>query len=298
VGYEVQDYDLLYWDNAHSVWVTLLSVRGNTIAHRQMAWVNMHRPRVRAMRRNASTEGCAQGHSVRMEEDIPWLDSSELIEADSGGDKASYAQDSLPPIELDMELLEDDEDEAPGAASAAVPKRSKRAVFATLGGLAASAAGLALLASATRVNVRSPVAEHGATRSAAAPVGVVAPPSPAPGPRPSAPTVVGAPRASATQTRSEVSKVTVRASGSAAPSARSTELRAAFASLNAGKPQEALDRARAILKVTPERADAWLVVGSAYDALHDRVNALAAFRGCAERAQGPAVAACKQLARD
>ncbi len=77
-----------------------------------------------------------------------------------------------------------------------------------------------------------------------------------------------------------------------------SQIKQAFRSLNSGNPADALKRARQVLSKSPNRADAWLVLGSAYGALHDTANARAAFHNCVERAQGSFVAECRKLARE
>ena len=83
-----------------------------------------------------------------------------------------------------------------------------------------------------------------------------------------------------------------------APNAGDLLLKQAYRSLNHGNPHDALARARRVLNDAPTRADAWLVVASAYDAMQDRQSAHQAFRNCAARARGPYVAECRKLARE
>jgi hypothetical protein len=72
----------------------------------------------------------------------------------------------------------------------------------------------------------------------------------------------------------------------------------AYASLNRGDAAAALSQARAAVAIFPTRADAWIVLGSAYDALRDHANARDAFRTCVRRASGQFVTQCRVLARD
>ncbi|HEX7476402.1 MAG TPA: hypothetical protein VF331_01210 [Polyangiales bacterium] len=84
----------------------------------------------------------------------------------------------------------------------------------------------------------------------------------------------------------------------ARPSVEDALLKQAYRSLNGGNPHEALARARRVLASAPSRADAWLVVGSAYAAMQDQKSALQAFRSCALRATGAYVSECRKLARE
>jgi hypothetical protein len=84
----------------------------------------------------------------------------------------------------------------------------------------------------------------------------------------------------------------------ARPSVEDALLKQAYRSLNGGNPHEALARARRVLASAPSRADAWLLVGSAYAAMQDQKSALQAFRSCALRATGAYVSECRKLARD
>jgi hypothetical protein len=72
----------------------------------------------------------------------------------------------------------------------------------------------------------------------------------------------------------------------------------AYGSLNRGDASAALGLAREAVTVFPTRADAWIALGSAYDALRDRASAREAFRNCVQRASGPFVQQCRTLARD
>ncbi len=260
------------------------------------------------------------------QDEIPWLDSSELIDADGEPGAtispwASHNQDSLAPVDL-LAAGPTQEYEPPPA----VPKRAGWAVFAGLGVLGSSVAALALLGGATHARVQTSTPSAPRQVAALAPLAPLTPlvpaaglvaPVPAVTARPvvaqSAPTTVASPSiatpiaattatttpsAPANPARARRDAAVASAAPHSAPQARPDDLRAAFASLNAGNPREALQRARAIVETDPRRADAWLVLGSAYDALHDRPNAQNAFRNCAEHASGPAVASCKQLVRD
>ena len=239
-----------------------------------------------------------------MNDNIPWLDSSELIDADADVLATSHNQDSLLPVEFLVAPKDSADLPLPG-----VPKHSGKAAFVTVGLLCVAVTALALRPGTAHVR-RARVLAHGASLNA--------PTQPAP--RPLAITKAEAQGAAvgpqlnavvspATQPPAQVSppvavvpptlaNAHVSTAPVAVPRPRHLALRAAFASLNAGKPREALERARAILDFAPERADAWLVLGSAYDALHDRESALAAFRSCALHARGPALGSCQQLARD
>ncbi len=81
-------------------------------------------------------------------------------------------------------------------------------------------------------------------------------------------------------------------------SAEDGVLRQAYRDLNAGRLEGAIRQARRVLDSTPTRADAWLVLGSAYDAMHDHASAKLAFRACAARAHGAYLHECEKLARE
>jgi cytochrome c-type biogenesis protein CcmH/NrfG len=84
----------------------------------------------------------------------------------------------------------------------------------------------------------------------------------------------------------------------AASSDQDSLVKQAFRSLNRGDAQKAIAQARRVVDAEPSRADAWLVLGSAYALLHDRPSALLAFRACTLRGQGPQARTCEQLARE
>jgi hypothetical protein len=75
-------------------------------------------------------------------------------------------------------------------------------------------------------------------------------------------------------------------------------VRRAYGSLNRGDVPGALSFARQAVVQSPKRADAWIALGSAYDAMHDRASARQAFQSCLTQAAGPFVAQCRALARD
>jgi hypothetical protein len=75
-------------------------------------------------------------------------------------------------------------------------------------------------------------------------------------------------------------------------------VRRAYNNLNHGDPATALVLARRAVIEAPQRADAWIALGSAYDALHDREGARQAFRSCLQLAGGPYLAQCRALASD
>jgi hypothetical protein len=89
------------------------------------------------------------------------------------------------------------------------------------------------------------------------------------------------------------------AAASSAGRKRSSDLVGrAYGSLNRGDATAALSLAREAVAVFPTRADAWIALGSAYDAMRDRANAREAFRSCVQRATGPFIEQCRTLARD
>lgn len=67
--------------------------------------------------------------------------------------------------------------------------------------------------------------------------------------------------------------------------------------LNGGHPREARVLAQQAVQQNPERADGWIVLGAAHDALGDRAAAMNAYATCTARAFGPRVSACRALAR-
>ena len=75
-------------------------------------------------------------------------------------------------------------------------------------------------------------------------------------------------------------------------------VRRAYLSLNHGDAMQALTLARKAVIEAPKRADAWIALGSAYDAMHDLKSARQAFQSCLELASGPYLAHCRALASD
>jgi hypothetical protein len=75
-------------------------------------------------------------------------------------------------------------------------------------------------------------------------------------------------------------------------------VRRAYLSLNHGDAVQALTLARTAVIEAPKRADAWIALGSAYDAMHDHKSARQAFQSCLELATGPYLAHCRALASD
>jgi hypothetical protein len=75
-------------------------------------------------------------------------------------------------------------------------------------------------------------------------------------------------------------------------------VRRAYLSLNHGDAVQALTLARKAVIEAPKRADAWIALGSAYDAMHDHKSARQAFQSCLELANGPYLAHCRALASD
>jgi hypothetical protein len=73
-------------------------------------------------------------------------------------------------------------------------------------------------------------------------------------------------------------------------------VRRAYNNLNHGDAATALTLARRAVIEAPQRADAWIALGSAYDALHDLENARQAFRSCLQLAGGPYLPQCRALA--
>jgi cytochrome c-type biogenesis protein CcmH/NrfG len=134
---------------------------------------------------------------------------------------------------------------------------------------------------------------HAAPPPSAA-VAVAAPTAAVPAtPAASTPTAAtAAPKATAARTTPRASQV---ASDEASP--QDALVKQAFRSLNAGRFDNAIAQARRALDSAPGRADAWLVLGSAYDGLKDHHSAQLAFRACAARARGSFVSECKKLAR-
>jgi len=70
--------------------------------------------------------------------------------------------------------------------------------------------------------------------------------------------------------------------------------------------QRALERNRAAEAVTlatqsvagdPSDAEAWLILGAAYDAQHDLAHERDAYRSCIQQGKGPRVAECRALLR-
>jgi hypothetical protein len=83
----------------------------------------------------------------------------------------------------------------------------------------------------------------------------------------------------------------------AAVSVMDTRLRAAHRALARGDTQAAIAHARRVVDQDQERADAWLILGSAYANVPDPLSARLAYRACALHGQGPAKATCAALAR-
>jgi hypothetical protein len=75
-------------------------------------------------------------------------------------------------------------------------------------------------------------------------------------------------------------------------------VRRAYLSLNHGDAVEALTLARKAVIEAPKRADAWIALGSAYDAMHDHKSARQAFQSCLELASGLYLQHCRALASD
>jgi len=71
----------------------------------------------------------------------------------------------------------------------------------------------------------------------------------------------------------------------------------AMRALNAGNPRDARRLAQQAVTDHPERANGWIVLGAANDALGDHAAALTAYANCSARASGARVAACRALAR-
>jgi hypothetical protein len=71
----------------------------------------------------------------------------------------------------------------------------------------------------------------------------------------------------------------------------------AMRALNGGHPADARRLAQQAVQQNPERADGWIVLGAASDALGDHAAAKAAYASCTARAFGPRVATCRALAR-
>lgn len=71
----------------------------------------------------------------------------------------------------------------------------------------------------------------------------------------------------------------------------------AMRALNAGQPRDALRLAQQAVADHPERANGWIVLGAANDALGDHAAALTAYANCSARATGARVATCRALAR-
>lgn len=71
----------------------------------------------------------------------------------------------------------------------------------------------------------------------------------------------------------------------------------AMRALNAGQPKDARRLAQQAVLAHPERANGWIVLGAANDALGDHPAALTAYANCSARATGSRVAACRALAR-
>jgi predicted Zn-dependent protease len=71
----------------------------------------------------------------------------------------------------------------------------------------------------------------------------------------------------------------------------------AMRALNAGQPRDARRIAQQAVTDHPERANGWIVLGAANDALGDHAAPLTAYANCSARASGARVAACRALAR-
>ena len=80
------------------------------------------------------------------------------------------------------------------------------------------------------------------------------------------------------------------------PKASKDHIKQAFALFNAGKFAAAEREAVKATRSHPTRADAWLVLGAARDALGDHSGAISAYRTCGVRARGPAARDCHRLA--
>ncbi len=228
-----------------------------------------------------------------------------------------FRQTSLAPVEIEAH----DWDHPTPALSAG----ARRAMHATLGMLGASLTAVGGFLFYTHVLMPTPV-ELGAGGAVAlpsmAPNALVAPQhvalaqaaAPAPAteamPQPQLPHVQPMPRrvvavakpvvaAPVAHARTTVTRAKAQpAATHAAATPEDALVKQAFRALNSGNAHDALASARRALNTAPARADAWLVVGSAYAAMQDRASAQQAFRTCTLRATGPFVSECRKLARD
>ena len=143
------------------------------------------------------------------------------------------------------------------------------------------------------------VAQHVAVAQAPVEVAPVAEPALAPQPpqvQPSAVSVLARSAVALTDAQPTATHSVAAAATAATP--EDALIKQAYRALNSGNTHDALANARRALNTAPTRADAWLVVGSAYGAMQDRASAQQAFRACALRAKGPFVNECRKLARD
>jgi hypothetical protein len=216
--------------------------------------------------------------------------------------------DSLAPKEIagESDAWEDDHDVAPTR----LGQGNRRAMFATLGMLGGSVVALGAFLLYARVLMPAPVETGGpfdavlpvplaATSANIAVSGVsgttpIATAASAPAP---AEIVPVAQDSTAVPQRDESPAPSARRTSKSASSSIDTLIKRAYRDLNSGNTRAALVTAQKALAHDARRADAWIVLGSAYDTLRDRAGAAHAFRSSAELARGPYVAQCRALAR-
>ncbi len=242
----------------------------------------------------------------------PAIEAVEAVEPDLFGDEVF----SSPPAADHAATWGDEE---PEVAPRVAPDK-RRAMFATwiiFGVLATAVGGFTVY---SKIIMPTPVALGvGSTLTLPAayddaptmPAAAEAPPTIAPHvePAPSAttsdplPTIIAEPAPPAVPVQKDVTRAP-RASkprsanaAEVAPAAEASLGARAMRELNAGRPQAAKVTAQQADAQEPTRADGWIVLGAAHDALGDHAAALTAYATCTARAFGPRVATCRALAR-
>jgi len=67
--------------------------------------------------------------------------------------------------------------------------------------------------------------------------------------------------------------------------------------IDAGKYDDAIAAAQDLVDATPSDAEAWLLLGAAYDGKRDKASARAAYKSCTERAKGTFANECARMLR-
>ncbi len=110
-----------------------------------------------------------------------------------------------------------------------------------------------------------------------------------------------APSASATAGPSAAPEASASAAASAAPDAGPPKPKlskdAIGRAIDAGKYDDAIAAAQALVDATPTDAEAWLLLGAAYDGKRDKTAARAAYKSCTEQAKGTFANECARMLR-